>query len=113
MGFFTKLLGGSEKPKPFGGGFDPAVKPFIERGLFATAAFLPASAIRPGLDLMRLTSSSSFLTAYFFIPIRVVPLHFVRSVPSSTYLSVPLPSLQAYRYTTPFRKASCFLLRSG
>jgi len=33
MGFFTKLLGGSEKPKPFGGGFDPAVKPFIERGL--------------------------------------------------------------------------------
>ena len=33
MGFFSKLLGGSESPKPFGGGFDPAVKPYIEEGL--------------------------------------------------------------------------------
>ncbi len=33
MGFFTDLLGGSKDPKPFGGGFDPAIKPFIEGGL--------------------------------------------------------------------------------
>lgn len=33
MGFFTKLFGGTPKPKPFGGGFDPAIKPYIEEGL--------------------------------------------------------------------------------
>ena len=33
MGFFTDLLGGSKDPKPFGGGFDPAIKPYIEEGL--------------------------------------------------------------------------------
>ena len=33
MGFFTDLLGGSKSPKPFGGGFDPAIKPYIEEGL--------------------------------------------------------------------------------
>ncbi len=33
MGFFTDVLGGSKDPKPFGGGFDPAIKPFIEGGL--------------------------------------------------------------------------------
>ncbi len=33
MGFFSDLLGGSESPKPFGGGFDPAIKPYIEGGL--------------------------------------------------------------------------------
>lgn len=33
MGFFTDLFGGSKDPKPYGGGFDPAVKPYIEEGL--------------------------------------------------------------------------------
>jgi len=33
MGFFTDLLGGSGSVKEIGGGFDPAVKPYLEEGL--------------------------------------------------------------------------------
>jgi hypothetical protein len=33
MGFFTDLLGGSGSVQEIGGGFDPAVKPYIEEGL--------------------------------------------------------------------------------
>lgn len=35
MGFFTDLLGGSGKTREIGGGFDPAIKPYIESGLTA------------------------------------------------------------------------------
>lgn len=35
MGFFTDLLGGGGKTREIGGGFDPAIKPYIEGGLSA------------------------------------------------------------------------------
>lgn len=49
MGFFTDLLGGSKDPKPFGGGFDPAIKPYIEEGLGGLqAAYQQGPLVYPG-----------------------------------------------------------------
>jgi len=49
MGFFTDLFGGSEDPKPFGGGFDPAIKPYIEEGLEGLqAAYQQGPLVYPG-----------------------------------------------------------------
>ena len=42
MGFFTDLLGGSGDVTEMGGGFDPALKPYLEEGLGGLQERLPS-----------------------------------------------------------------------